>query len=509
MKINRCILIRISFIAFIFVLVLSSCMKIDNMDNKSVLIPVKDDPTISFKIWFKVGSQNDPAGKEGLANLTALMLTDAGTKKNSYEQILEKLYPIASSYSVTVDKEMTVISGRTHKDNLDAFYALYKEAITEPAFSEDDFKRIKSEVLSYIENRLRYSSDEELGKAAMYEFIFGGTPYGHLTEGTVDGLNSITLDDIRQFYKQYFTKNNFMIGLAGSYPDNLPSKIDKDLSVLSDAKQNDAAKSVPAPINGREILIVDKACDATAISLGFPIDVLRGDKDFYALFLFNSWFGEHRNQSSHLYQVIRERRGMNYGDYSYIEHFADGGSLNFPQPNYARHQQVFEVWLRPVQHQNRHFALRAAIRELQKVVGNGLTKDDFELTKNFLYNYSLFYAQTTTQRLGYQIDSKFYGIDDNGNYIDLFRNKIKNLTLEEVNSAIKKHIQFQNLKIAIVTSGAGEFKKELTSDKLSQVKYITPMGDNILSEDKEIESYKLGIDSSKVKIIKVENIFQK
>ena len=40
-------------------------------------------------------------------------------------------------------------------------------------------------------------------------------------------------------------------------------------------------------------------------------------------------------------------RGLNYGDYSYIEHFANGDSLQFPQPNDGRRQQIFEIWLAP------------------------------------------------------------------------------------------------------------------------------------------------------------------
>ena len=67
--------------------------------DKLILLPVRNDPTVSFRIWFKVGSQNDPMGKEGLANITASMLTDAATQKNSYEDILDKLYPLATSYN--------------------------------------------------------------------------------------------------------------------------------------------------------------------------------------------------------------------------------------------------------------------------------------------------------------------------------------------------------------------------------------------------------------------------
>ena len=61
--------------------------------------PVKDDPTISFRLWFKVGSQDDPPGKEGLAAITAAMIAEGATQSNSYEQILDKLFPLAAGYS--------------------------------------------------------------------------------------------------------------------------------------------------------------------------------------------------------------------------------------------------------------------------------------------------------------------------------------------------------------------------------------------------------------------------
>lgn len=478
-------------------------------DEKFVLLDVKDEPTISFRIWFKAGSQNDPPGKEGLAMFTAMMLTDGATAVNSYEQILEKLYPIASSYSASVDKEMTIIYGRTHKDNLEEYYKLFTDAILKPAFKQEDFDRIKMQILNYLENELRYSSDEELGKAALYEYIFEGTNYRHLTGGTINGINSITLDDIRDFYSNNYSRHNYVIGLGGGFNVELAKRINTDLSNLPDINVVPQAAPKTEQFEGLNIWLIDKECDATAISFGFPIQVLRGDDDYFSLFLFNSWFGEHRNQSSHLYQVIREKRGMNYGNYSYIEHFANGGSRQFPAPNFARKQQIFEVWLRPVQHVHRHFALRAAIRELQKIVENGLTPEQFELTKNFLYNYSLFFAQTISDRLGYQIDSRFYGIKDNNNYIDFFRTKINNLKLDDVNNAIKKHIQFSNLKIAIVTSGAEEFKTQLVNNDLSPVSYPIKPDSTILNEDKLIESYELEITPDKVQISKVEKLFQK
>lgn len=503
-------------IIFIFTLIISlfiffSCKKQNptKMENaRYVLLKESTDPTISFRIWFNVGSKDDPKGKEGLAYLTAMLISEGSTRKNSYEQILDKIYPTASSYSAKVDKEMTIFYGRTHKDNIDIFITLFKEAILEPAFKQEDFERIKTKLINYLEKDLRYANDEELGKAALYEFIFEGTPYRHPSEGLIESIKTITLDDVKKFHSQNYNKQNFHIGIAGDFADDLPNQLYKEFAEkLNNGISLPEKKIEPASIDGYNFLLIEKDCPATAISFGFPINVLRGEEDFFALWLFTSWFGEHRNSSSHLYQVIREKRGLNYGDYAYIEAFLNGGNLNFPEPNNPRKKQIFEVWIRPVQHEHRLFALRAALHELKKVVDNGLTKEDFELTKNFLYNYCLFYAPTSMARLGYQIDSKFYGINDSGNYIEFLRKKINDLTLEQVNSAIKKHIQYNNIKFSIVTKDAEALKNDLITNKPSPILYSTPKPKEIIDEDKDIAVFPLKVKPENVKIIDVENMF--
>jgi zinc protease len=364
-----------------------------------VLLPVVNDPTISFRVWFRVGSQNDPAGKEGLANLTAAMLTDASTLNNTYEEILDKLYPLAAGYSASSSVEMTVIHGRTHRDNIERYYPLFMDALLRPAFKQEDLERIRSQVLNYLENTLRYASDEELGKAVLYNEIFSGTPYGHMTQGLVTSVKAITVDDIRAFYRSHFTRENVVIGVGGGYDGALVERLRKDLGALPEGTVMPPRKPVPAMEDGFSVTIVEKDAAATAISMGFPINVLRGSKDWYALAIANSWLGEHRNSSSHLYQVIREARGLNYGDYSYIENFPRGGQLQMPPQNVARRQQIFEIWIRPVPNETRHFALRAALREFRKLVDDGMSKEEFELTRNFLKKYVLHYAPTTMERL--------------------------------------------------------------------------------------------------------------
>src|SRR6185312_14063816 len=76
-------------------------------------------PLVTFRILFMTGAASDPKGKEGVAALTAAMLSQGGSRAMSYEQIVAAMYPMATSFGSQVDKEMTVFTGTTHQDNLD------------------------------------------------------------------------------------------------------------------------------------------------------------------------------------------------------------------------------------------------------------------------------------------------------------------------------------------------------------------------------------------------------
>jgi zinc protease len=477
-------------------------------DLKVVLMSVPADPTVSFSLSFAVGSQDDPPGKEGLAFLTGEMLADAATENRSLDQVLEALYPLASSYSVRVDRERTTLTGRTHRDNVAAFFELFSDAFLKPAFRANDFERVKNDAINELENTLRYSSDEELGKAAFEEFVFRGTRYAHPSDGTVEGLRSITLDDVRAFYKSRFTAAAALVAVGGGYDDTTVARFKAAVSKLSAGTPPVPPAIDPAPVAGRSVLVIAKPNADSSISFGFPVDVHRGERDFYALWIANSWLGEHRNQASHLFQVIREHRGLNYGDYSYIEAFPEGGHRTMPPVNVPRREQLFEIWIRTLPNDRAVFALRAALRELQALVDHGLTQEQFELTRGFLKKYSLHFAETTSARLGYAVDDRFYGIDGDG-HLARFRKMMDELTLDDVNGAIKRHLQTANLKIAIVTGDAPGLTAALTSGAPTPIAYDNPKPPEIVAEDREIAAFPLGIAVDRVTIVPVDSAFER
>jgi zinc protease len=472
----------------------------------SVLLP-NTSPLVSFRFLFNVGSASDPKGKEGLAALTASMISDGGSRAMSYEQISAAMYPMATGFGSQVDKEMTVFEGTTHRDNLQKYYQIVSGMLLDPGFREDDFNRLRTDAINFLKENLRGNNDEELGKEALYISIYKGHAYGHQNVGTVEALEKLTIEDLKKFYRDNYTQANFVLGLAGGFPKNFDEKVEEDVvAKLAVGKASRLAITQPEKISGLEMQVIQKDTPGTAISFGFPITVTRSDPDWPALLLMQSYFGQHRSSNSYLYKRLREIRGLNYGDYAYIEYFPRGMFQFAPAPNLCRRQQIFQVWIRPVEPKNGLFALRAALFELDKLVKNGISREDFEETRRFLTKNVNALTKTQDAQLGYAIDSKYYGIPTFTAYV---RDQLAKLSLEDVNRAMKKHLQADNVKIVVVTKDAEAFKQAAMEGKPSPISYTSLPARQIQEEDKIIESYKLNLNPKKVEVVPVAQVFQK
>ncbi|MCZ6697098.1 MAG: pitrilysin family protein [Acidobacteria bacterium] len=471
------------------------------------LLPSETSPLLTFRVQFRAGSIDDPAGKEGLNAVTALTIGQGGARDLTYREVIDRLYPMASAVGAQPDREVTTFIGVVHRDHLDQFYPLFIDTLLAPRFDADDFNRARDLLVASIETTLRSNDDEELGKEALNLILYEDHPYGRPDAGTVQGLKGITLDDIRSHYRRYFTRGNVRAGITGGYPDRLAEQMRSDLDGLPEGSPPRPDLPAPKGIDGMEILIVEKVAPATAISIGHPLAVTRSDPDYYALMIANSHLGEHRSFNGRLMNVMRGDRGLNYGDYSYIESFAQDGGSNFPLPNIPRRQQFFSIWIRPVDPRNAPFALRQATRELRKLVEEGLSNEEFEAARTFLLNYSKLWTQSLSRRLGYRMDSEFYGT---GFLLDRIDKDLPRLTAGEVNAAVSRHLDPGNLKVAMVASDGKALRDILLSGKPTPITYQTPTTrEDILKEDREIESYPLPIDASHVRLVNARELFER
>ena len=471
---------------------------------ETLTLPSAGSPLVAVRLMFDAGSIYDPPGKEGLAAVTANMIGQAGTRKRSYSELLEALYPMAASIDVSVDREVTVLSGLVHRDKLADYTALVQEVLLQPGFAESDFTRTKQNLLTYLTATLRASSDELLGLEAIQGEVFAGHPYGHPAEGTVEGLNAITLDDVKAFYQQRYTRANLLLGVAGGYPGDYVQGWETALAALPQGTRGRRELPAPPRPNGRRYTLLQKETASVGIHWGFPLPVNRADADYYPLMVANSYLGEHRTSHGRLMQQLRRDRGLNYGDYSYVEFWFNPPGTSNPEPGVPRRQQYFSVWIRPVVPETAQFALRASLFEADRLRNGGMTQEDFDLTRDFLLNYSKLWAQTLSDRLGFHMDSRFYGMPY---YIDEIEKRVKGLTLEQVNAAARKYLTTENYTAVLVTGDAAGLKDALEKDAPSPMTYNSPPKPEVAEDDKTIE--KLPVKPTAIEIVPVEQVFQK
>lgn len=473
-------------------------------DIKTVALPSAS-PLVTFRVVFLTGSASDPSDRPGAAALTAAMLAQGGTRRMTYQEILDAFFPMAVSVGSQTDKEMTVFYATTHVDNLEKFYSIFRAMLLDPGWRPDDFNRLRDDAINFLRVTLRGTNDEELGKEALYNQIYAGHPYGHHNVGTVSGLRKLTVEDLKRFYRTHYTQANLILGIAGGYPPDFLERMKKDFSALPQGKPSSTALAAPAPVKGIRVTLIEKETRSVAISLGFPIDVRRGHPDFPALLVAQSYFGQHRMSGGRLYHRMRELRGLNYGDYAYIEYFPRGMFRFEPDPNLARRSQIFQIWIRPVEPPTAHFALRLALYELDRLIKQGLTQEDFERTRTFLSKYVNLLLKTPHAQLGYAIDSLYYGIPD---YISYVKTALAGLTVEDVNRAIRKHLRTADLDIVIVAKNCDQLRKKLISGEPSPMSYNAPKPQELLDEDKIVERWPIPLEPEAVRVIPVEKVFE-
>jgi zinc protease len=477
-------------------------------------LPPSQKPMVTVALRFTTGAVDDPQGQAGITSLAARVMTEGGTQDLDARSLILALFPMATSVDARVDKELTTFSATVHRDNLEKLLPILIDVVAHPRWDPREFTRLRDAAVIEVEKRLRQGDDENLGKEALGELLYRGHPYGRLNDGHVTDLKALTLDAVKAHAAKVFTVDRLTVGVAGGYAPGLPERVAAALAGLPRASARPAAIPQQQP-HGPRYLLIEKQGEATAISCGFPWQLSRGDPDWAALSVARSAFGEHRQFNGRLMQRLREQRGLNYGDYAYIEHFAQQhGNAATAQLGRARHQQDFSIWLRPVQNDNRLFALRAALYELSRTLeGEPFSEEEIQQTKGFLDGYILLFDQTDARKLGYALDGEFLGAPD---FLRRWHGEVREVNAAGVNAAWKKWVKPEALECTLVGPGMDEVKRALLSDAETPMRYQKDAQGNVpekpaalLEADRAVNRTSFGAHGDQdVAIVPVEKVFE-
>ncbi|MFT3706563.1 MAG: pitrilysin family protein [Archangium sp.] len=472
---------------------------------KLVVIPVANKPIVSVRLVFRTGSVDDPRGKEGLTALTTRVLLEGGTKSLDSAQLAEALYPMAADVNSDTDKEFTTIAARVPRERLPRFLEIFSEMLLAPRFDEKEFARLKSEQLSTIRTRLRQENDEELSKIALDALLAEGHPYRHFNGGTEEGVTAVTLDDVRAHWKNVFTQDRLIIGLAGGVDDALAQQVKTTLSALP-AKGMARAPLPTAPGPMGQVIIVKRDTASTAGNFGFTTTARRDSADFVDLFIALSYLGEHRQEHGVLFHELRDRRGLNYGTYSYAQHFRQDGFESIPRANILRSQQDVTFWLRPVPAKNAVYATRGILYFLERLRSAPPPPENFETARGFLMGATRTWVMTDQRKLGWAIDDVINGTPD---FLGGVRKRLETITPADAQAVVRKYVALENINYAYVTKDADALAAALKSGAPSPITYASPKSEELLRDDSAISTVPLPLVADQIRVIDANDVMKR
>ena len=417
-------------------------------------------PLVVIRVMVTHGSTSDPKGKEGLASLTAEAVTDGGYRNGgrtvTKEELAEMTIPWGSGArpSVFATSRTTTYFFTAPREVIGQYIRdVLRPMLTEPVFEAEEIERLKNERMSAIVS-MRTTDLENLGLNAIDQYVLAGTGYEHHSVGKETSIPQLTRDDVIRFYRDFYRPENIVVGVSANETAIVDQIRDAVRAINRDAPSPSPAVTFPEPakFTGREAVVIEEPnAPAASVHLAFPIALKRTDPDFWPLYVANVWLGTHRDSFGQLYQKIREERGYNYGDYSYIEYWTGRTGSLFQVFNQPREQQYFSIWVRPVKHEHAVHLMKAVTYELDQMIRRGLTAQDVDAAKNKSRVLYLNLGETVARLISSRVDDAFFGMQDRG-FLDTYLQEIDRVTPERVNAAIRRHLSTQNIKYLVVTS---------------------------------------------------------
>ena len=373
-------------------------------------------PLIALQFSFKGGAAQDATGKEGTANLLTTLL-DEGAGDLDSQTLQQRLDDVGMSYSFRAGRDFFTGGMKTLKSNANESFDLMALMINSPRFDAEPVGRMKNSAISRLKGNL--ARPQAIASKAMRETLFADHPYGRPVRGDLETVGSITPEDVADYHKRVFARENLILGVVGAISaDDLKPIIDKmfgNLPAKADLVDVPAAKIT----TGKDVH-VDFNVPQTTISLTLP-GIKRDDPDFYAGYLVNYILGG-GSFSSRLYTEVREKRGLAYGVYSYLGTYESAGIVGGGS---ATGTETTDK------------AIKIILDEFRRMAEEGPTADELEKAKQYITGSYAIQNLDTSDKIAsvlVAIQQANLGLD----YIDKRAEYISAVTLDDAKRVSKR-----------------------------------------------------------------------
>ena len=410
------------------------------LDNGIILYVFEDHelPVLNISTVIRTGSNYDPVGKEGLAELTGTVMRTGGTNSMPGSAIDEALDFFAGSITVSMNRDSALINFSVLNKDLDEGLNILTQILTNPAFEENKVRLAKD---LKIEELRRIADDPQ--KLAFREFkrlLHHNNPEGRFPSLT--SVNSIQRDDILQFYRSFYYPGNIMMAVTGDISkEDAISKIKNHFGSWKEAKRNHDIPSIPAKQEGHIYFLFKDIPQSIVISAQFAPGKKEPDAYPFEVLDFIVGSGGFR---SLIFQKVRNNLGLAYSTGSFYTKKSEYGV--FGAYAITKSESTSEVFS----------LIRSIIQDLRNDI---IDKREIERAIRSINNNFIFSFMSAKQIAYQQLMIEYEHLPED--YLVTFRNRIAQVKAEDIKKMAVKYLPTDE-SVTLVVGDENVYKQMLT-----------------------------------------------
>lgn len=414
-----------------------------------VVAPVEKLPLVTVLVVIDAGSTIDPAGKEGLAGLTAAALLE-GTSEIDGAQLTERFEQLGTGVESGADWDSAFVKLTVLADRLDEATGLLGDAISRPDFPVREIERLKAERLAEIlqlETEPRGLADEKF-----LEFVYAAeSRYAKPDGGTAQSVAALSRSDVQNFFRSHYKAGATTVVVAGAVTQPVVRQLVTATFGNWPAGLSAGRALVASPrADERTVNIVNKP-DAPQSELRVGhVGLPRNHPDFFPALVMNAVLGG--LFGSRINMNLREEHGYTYGASSYYDWRRGPGPF---------------VVSTAVQSEVTAPALKEIFAEIERIRSDRISEEELSLARDYLDGVFPIRYETTTAIASALANLVIYGLK--GDYYDSYRTRVREITTDGVLQAAKRHLHPEQMQTVIV-GDATAIKDAVAASRLGDLR---------------------------------------
>ncbi|PIE79671.1 MAG: peptidase M16 [Chloroflexi bacterium] len=392
----------------------------ENFANESVVI----------EGLVRAGSIADPVGQEGLASFTASTLM-RGTAKRDFHEIYDDLESVGADLHISSSKHSTDFGAGCLVEDVGLILDLLANALRYPTFPPEQVEKQRGQIMTGL--TIRANDTRQMATLAFNKLLYPHHPYGRSSRGHKQTIDTITASDLRHFHTNYYSPHGMIIAVVGAVKaETAVSQIAQVFEDWQPGKKLTIEKVGPQerPLSTQRthINMADKT--QADIILGLP-GPPRAAPDYLQASLMNTILGVF-GMMGRIGKTVREEQGLAYYAYSALQ-----GGLG-PSPWSASAGVAPELVEQ---------AIHSILAEIQRIQTEPVTAEELADSKAYRLGSLPVSLETNSGLAGVIIDMELYHLSLD--YITEFSQKIKAITIEQIQAAAQKYLSTEQIAIAV------------------------------------------------------------